>query len=226
MKRCLWFVAVVVMCFCAAFSVSCADDWQFSVARHEGQGISRESWEFAVTSQPSQVAENRSAASGEDYYVVLYGTEWCGPCAAWKTLHMPRLVKAGVSVTVIDCDRSPEWKRSRTAKNPTTGQMVVVPGVTSFPTIEIVRKSDRWPVARFLGGSTAQSILTKIESLRAAHSASSDALSMRWNIAGDWTPSLQQTLSHLREIHNFDATGMTLQQMLTLHDALHDKTSS
>ena len=45
---------------------------------------------------------------------------------------------------------------------------------------------------------------------------------LRWNINGSWSPSEQQTRSHLEGQHGIVTAGMTHQQMLDLHDALHE----
>lgn len=45
---------------------------------------------------------------------------------------------------------------------------------------------------------------------------------MRWNISGDWTPTESQTRGHLEREHGVSTDGMSHQQMLDLHDSLHD----
>lgn len=47
-------------------------------------------------------------------------------------------------------------------------------------------------------------------------------VTMRWNISGDWSPTEAQTRSHLQREHGVSTIGMTHQQMLRLHDSLHD----
>ena len=51
-------------------------------------------------------------------------------------------------------------------------------------------------------------------------------VTMRWNIRGDWSPSEAQTRQHLQSEHGVSTAGMTHQQMLSLHDSLHDGRSS
>ena len=50
---------------------------------------------------------------------------------------------------------------------------------------------------------------------------STQAVRMRWNIQGDWSPTEQETRNHLEKDHKVNTAGMTHQQMLDKHDALH-----
>lgn len=52
------------------------------------------------------------------------------------------------------------------------------------------------------------------------------AVSMQWNIDGDWSPTVSQTSSHLQKTHGVSTDGMTHQQMLDLHDSIHNGTGS
>lgn len=49
-----------------------------------------------------------------------------------------------------------------------------------------------------------------------------ERIRMRWNISGDWTPAESQTRGHLEREHGVSTDGMSHQQMLELHDSLHD----
>jgi hypothetical protein len=49
----------------------------------------------------------------------------------------------------------------------------------------------------------------------------SDGTVLRWNIEGNWSPTILQTSAHLRE-HGIDTNGMTHQQMADLHASIHD----
>lgn len=50
-------------------------------------------------------------------------------------------------------------------------------------------------------------------------------LKMQWNIAGNWNPTESETRKHLESVHGASAEGLTHQQMLDLHDSLHNGTS-
>jgi hypothetical protein len=46
----------------------------------------------------------------------------------------------------------------------------------------------------------------------------------RWNVNGDWNPSLEAIQSHLRDAHGIDPSGLSREQLLTLHDNAHNRT--
>ena len=58
----------------------------------------------------------------------------------------------------------------------------------------------------------------------AAKTAPSIARS-HWNINGDWNPSIDEVRDHLRQNHGVDPTGMSLEQMLNVHDGIHNRLS-
>jgi hypothetical protein len=45
----------------------------------------------------------------------------------------------------------------------------------------------------------------------------------RWNVNGDWTPSLEAIQRHLLQAHGIDPTGYSLDEMLALHDNDHNR---
>lgn len=47
-------------------------------------------------------------------------------------------------------------------------------------------------------------------------------LSMKWNIEGNWNPTIKETAEHLLQDHGFRADGMTHQQMHDHHAAIHE----
>lgn len=50
----------------------------------------------------------------------------------------------------------------------------------------------------------------------------SDGTVLRWNINGDWDPTILETSAHLAAEHGIDTNGMTHQEMADIHAALHD----
>ena len=50
----------------------------------------------------------------------------------------------------------------------------------------------------------------------------SDGTRLRWNIEGNWNPTILETSSHLAREHGIDTNGMTHQQMADIHADLHD----
>jgi hypothetical protein len=51
---------------------------------------------------------------------------------------------------------------------------------------------------------------------------SSGPLKLKWNVEGNWNPSLLETAKHLREDHGIIADGMSHQQMHDMHAAAHE----
>jgi len=50
----------------------------------------------------------------------------------------------------------------------------------------------------------------------------SDGTVLRWNVEGNWDPTILETSQHLGQDHGIDTNGMTHQQMADLHASLHD----
>jgi len=48
-----------------------------------------------------------------------------------------------------------------------------------------------------------------------------DGTVLRWNIEGNWNPTILQTSAHLRE-HGINTNGMTHQEMADIHASIHD----
>jgi hypothetical protein len=50
----------------------------------------------------------------------------------------------------------------------------------------------------------------------------SDGTRLRWNVEGNWNPTILETSAHLKADHGIDTNGMTHQQMADIHADLHD----
>jgi hypothetical protein len=50
----------------------------------------------------------------------------------------------------------------------------------------------------------------------------SSSVVMKWNVEGNWNPTILETAKHLREDHGIIADGMTHQQMHDAHAAAHE----
>ena len=152
--------SLAVMMLAAALTAH-ADDldgWQFrvvSVTRAEPaqQGAA------TVISEPNTAAAAAPADSG--FYVVMFSAAWCGPCQAYKRSTLSAL-KDVASVTETDMDREPAYWRARTVRGP-DGRNQTLPGVQSIPSFWLVRKSDRWPVARWTGPTAPATIAAEIQ---------------------------------------------------------------
>jgi hypothetical protein len=45
----------------------------------------------------------------------------------------------------------------------------------------------------------------------------------RWNVNGDWTPSVEEVQRHLRDAHGIEPGSLGLDELLTLHDNDHNR---
>jgi hypothetical protein len=45
----------------------------------------------------------------------------------------------------------------------------------------------------------------------------------RWNVNGDWAPTIEEIQSHLRNAHGIDPSGRDMEDLLTLHDNDHNR---
>ncbi len=53
----------------------------------------------------------------------------------------------------------------------------------------------------------------------------SDGTRLRWNVEGNWNPTILETAAHLAE-HGIDTNGMTHQQMADIHADIHEGKTS
>ena len=45
----------------------------------------------------------------------------------------------------------------------------------------------------------------------------------RWNVNGDWSPTIEEIQSHLRDAHGIDPSGRDIEDLLNLHDNDHNR---
>ena len=151
-------LAAVVLAAALTAHADDLDGWQFrviSVTRAEPaqQGAA------TVISEPDKAAAAEPADSG--FYVVMFSAQWCGPCQAYKRTTLPQLREVA-AVTETDMDKEPAYWRARTVRGP-DGRNQTLPGVQSIPSFWLVRKSDRWPVARWTGPTAPATIAAEIQ---------------------------------------------------------------
>jgi hypothetical protein len=65
----------------------------------------------------------------------------------------------------------------------------------------------------------------KVATPAASSRTASDGTVLRWNIEGNWDPTILETSQHLGQDHGIDTNGMTHQQMADLHASIHDGTA-
>lgn len=45
----------------------------------------------------------------------------------------------------------------------------------------------------------------------------------RWNVNGDWAPTVEEVQSHRRAAHGIDPANLSMEDLLTLHDNDHNR---
>ena len=45
----------------------------------------------------------------------------------------------------------------------------------------------------------------------------------RWNVNGDWSPTIEEIQSHLRSAHGINPSDLGMEDLLTLHDNDHNR---
>ena len=80
---------------------------------------------------------------------------------------------------------------------------------------EVIQSSE--PPATANNTPNSSQVATPAASSRVA----SDGTVLRWNIEGNWNPTILETSAHLRE-HGINTDGMTHQEMADIHASIHD----
>jgi hypothetical protein len=61
----------------------------------------------------------------------------------------------------------------------------------------------------------------KVATPAASFRTASDGTVLRWNVEGNWSPTILETSAHLRE-HGINTDGMTHQEMADIHASIHE----
>ena len=85
------------------------------------------------------------------------------------------------------------------------------------PNGEEVIKSAPNPPAKANDTKTPLKVATPGDFSRIA----SDGTRLKWDVQGNWNPTILETSAHLRE-HGIDTDGMTHQEMADIHASIHD----
>jgi hypothetical protein len=86
------------------------------------------------------------------------------------------------------------------------------------PNGEEVIKSAPNPPAKANTQQTPLKVATPGDFSRVA----SDGTRLKWDVQGNWNPTILETSRHLKAEHGIDTNGMTHQQMADLHASIHD----
>jgi hypothetical protein len=62
----------------------------------------------------------------------------------------------------------------------------------------------------------------KVATPAASSRVASDGTVLRWNIEGNWNPTILETSAHLTSDHGINTNGMTHQEMADIHASIHD----
>jgi hypothetical protein len=159
----------------------------------------------------------------QDPYLIMFTADWCGPCRAWKNSGKKKQIEeAGVSVTLVDIDRNPEY---RIAGGP-------LPAVERFPTFWLMVPPNQKPVKVWVGTVSHTDVRANLRIRR-----SKDDLD-KW-VRSNYTEQTTLTMgmknnsevwNHLTDgtdgTHVFtkdQISGLDLWVALALHDALHSR---
>jgi hypothetical protein len=71
--------------------------------------------------------------------------------------------------------------------------------------------------------ANTQQALLNVATPGTSSRVASDGTVLRWNVDGNWNPTILETSRHLGADHGIDTNGMTHQQMADLHADLHDE---
>ena len=117
--------------------------------------LAGDDWQFRVSKQATQPADFKEADAVSPYYLVLFTAQWCQPCQTYKARTLPALQQRW-DVIETDMDKNPEWWRARVVT--VDGKKQTVQGVDKIPTVWLVRRADKMPVARWQGGATVAQV--------------------------------------------------------------------
>ena len=92
-----------------------------------------------------------------------------------------------------------------------------LPVVSKAVNSEEVIKSAPNPPAKANTQQTPLKVATPGDFSRIA----SDGTRLKWDVEGNWNPTILETSAHLRE-HGIDTNGMTHQEMADVHASIHD----
>jgi hypothetical protein len=108
-------------------------------------------------------------------------------------------------------------KSNTTALAAIKGQIEALKVESETPKVEEVIKSAVEPqeVAKANPSQSSQPVASP-------PAVRSSVVVMKWNVEGNWNPSILETAKHLREDHGIIADGMTHQQMHDAHAADHE----
>ena len=178
-----------------------------------------------------QQLETAPADASPRLRLQFWGAPWCGNCPAAKAQSQQAASELGVELEYFNYDQNKD-----TAKQLGIGSVPQLHYVVDDKIIErrigyessagIVGKANEAvaSAADSAGDKQAQhvvpSVREKLESRESAFFRNSN-VSMQWSFEGNRFPSREHMISHLLE-HGVDGSQMTMQEMASTHDAIHN----
>ena len=127
-------------------------------------------------------------------------------------------IVAATSATVTKTDEAIIiLKENTTALAAIKSQIDAIQVVSKAANSEEVIKSAPNPPAKANDTQTPLKVATPGDFSRIA----SDGTRLKWDVEGNWNPTILETSAHLRE-HGINTDGMTHQEMADIHASIHD----
>lgn len=103
-------------------------------------------------------ADDREAAEPE-FRLLVFSASWCGPCQQWKRNSLQPTQKI-LPVEIIDIDQQRQYLRTQTLDGKT------VSPITKVPQFWIVKRGEKAPTRRWIGGQTSAQIAAILKQIK------------------------------------------------------------
>jgi hypothetical protein len=103
-------------------------------------------------------AEDREAAEPE-FRLLVFSASRCGPCQQWKRNSLQPTQKI-LPVEIIDIDQQRQYLRTQTLDGKT------VSPITKVPQFWIVKRGEKAPTRRWIGGQTSAQIASILKQIK------------------------------------------------------------
>ena len=104
-------------------------------------------------------AEDREAEAEPEFRLLVFSASWCRPCQAWKRNSLQPTQKI-LPVEIIDIDQQRQYRRTQTLDGKT------VSPITKVPQFWIVKRGEKAPTRRWIGGQTSAQIASILKQIK------------------------------------------------------------